>query len=206
MEFEEYKKEIVEHLRESVRLFSNKGKKELELRIAQKFLNVLAVPYTESELHQPKDEPPDVTFRNARFEIIELYDEDRRRHDEYRNKLKKAEAARNYSEIREVATWDLESVSLPELLVVAEKRLQIKKGYYSPDTKAGLDVLIYVNLQKITIDDEDSVFSGPIPQSSFLRRWRSVSLVFNRLMVCVACTSISAPEFIRIASGRVIRK
>ena len=41
MEFEKYKKELVEHLRESVRLFSNEGKKELELWTVKKFLNVL---------------------------------------------------------------------------------------------------------------------------------------------------------------------
>ncbi|MDH4231217.1 MAG: DUF1780 domain-containing protein [Nitrospirota bacterium] len=206
MEFEEYKKEIVEHFRESVRLFSNKGKKELELWTAQKFLNVLDVPYTDSELRQPKDEPPDVAFRDARFEIIELYDEDRRRHDEYRDKLKKAEIARDYSELLAVQTWDLELVSLTELLASAAERLERKKGKYSPDTKANLDIIIYVNLPKITIDDEDYVFSDQFPSNASLRRWRSVSLVFNRQIVCVAYASVRAPEFIQNASNRVIRK
>jgi hypothetical protein len=206
MEFEEYKKGRVEHLRESIRLFSNKGKKERERWIAKKFLNVLGVSYTAGELRQPREEPPDVIFRAAHFEITELYDEDRKRHDEYRNKLKKIEAARNYSEIGEVVSWDLEPKSLSELLVLAEERLEMKKGHYSPYTKAHLDVLIYVNLEKISIDDEDYVFTDPIPERSSLRNWRSASLVFNRDIVCGVQALISAPAFIRAIAGKVTRK
>lgn len=206
MGFKEYKKELIEHFQNSVRLFSNKGKKELEFWIAKRFLDITGVSYLESNLQQPKDDPPDVILNAARFEIMELYDNARRRHDEYKEKLKKVEAAKNYSEVINVENWDLEPLSLEELLAVADKRLKKKKGHYSPGAKANLDVLIYVNLQKIIIDEEDFIFTSPIPQDCSFRQWRSVSLLFNRQIVCVAYASSSAPEFIRAVAGKVIMK
>lgn len=206
MEFEEYKKELIEYFQESVRLFSNKGKKNLELWIAKRFLEIMRVSYIGSNLQQPKDDPPDVIFSTASFEIMELYDDARRRHDEYKEKLKKVEAAKNYSEVVNVENWDLEPLSLEELLAVADEQLQKKKGNYSPDAKASLDVLIYVNLQKIIIDDEDLIFTSPIPQGCSFRQWRSVSLLFNRQIVCVAHASPSAPDFIQAHVGKVIIK
>lgn len=206
MEFKDYKKELLEQMREAVRLFSNQGKTERELWITQKFLNVIGVPYAESELYRPNDEPPDVTFRDARFEIIKLYDEDRRRHDEYRNKLKKIEAARDYSEILDVEHWDIESISLSELIKIAEDHLQIKKGNYSPAIQDNLDVLIYVNMQKITIDDKDYVLTTPLLTTSFFLKWRSVSFIFNRDIVYVANASFLAPKFIQTVASKVVSK
>ena len=206
MGFEEYKKDLVAHRRKSVQLFSPKGKKELELWVTQEFLDVLGVSYAETELTQPKDDPPDVIFRDANFEIIELYDDDRKRHDEYKNKLKKAEAARDYSEIGEVENWDMVPVSLPELLSEVERYLQRKKGHYSPGTQAQLDVLVYINLQKKIVEEEDYVLPAPLPQSSPLRVWRSVSLVFNGHMVCVPHSLNSSPEIIRTKVGKVVKK
>lgn len=206
MEFEKYKKELVEYLQESVRLFSNEGKKERELWIVQKFLGVLDVHYTAREFYQPPDDPPDVIFHKGRFEISELYDEGRRRHDEYRDYLRKAQAAQNWEDIRAVETWDRMEMSLQEVVAAAEEGLRGKKGNYSPDTKMGLDALIYVNLRRLTIDDEDFLLDALSPQSSSLKLWRSVSLVFNRSVVCVIAASISAPEFIRTAAGRIVRE
>jgi hypothetical protein len=206
MGFEEYKKDLIEHRRKSVQLFSPTGKIERELWVTREFLDVLGVAYAASELKQPKDDPPDVIFRDANFEIIELYDDDRKRHDEYKDKLKKAEAARDYSEIGEVVSWDMEPVSLPELLLEVEGYLQRKKGRYSLATKARLDVLVYINLQKKIVEDEDHELPTPLPQRSPLREWRSVALVFNGHIVCVPHASNSSPEIIRTKAGKVVGK
>jgi hypothetical protein len=203
VEFEGYKKETVKHLRDSIRLFSSEGKKKRELWVAKKFLNVLGLSYTVSELLQPKDDPPDVTFRDARFEIMEVMEEGRKRHKEYKDKLKKVEIAQNYSEVLSTETWGQEMISLQELLGIVDDLLIQKKGDYSTDVKAKLDALMYVNLKKSYIEDEDYVFT--LPQDSRLRQWRSASLVFNRNIVCVSFASSSAPPFILAASGKVIK-
>ena len=205
MDFIEYKTKLVKRLRESQRLFSNRGKKELELWVVRNYLNTMGVPFSETELYQPKKDPPDVVFHNAQFEIMELYDEGRCRHDEYRRKLKKAEDAKDFSDVLETVNWDLEPLSLPELTAIAELRLKIRKENYSPAAMKRLDVLIYVNLQKIVLDEEDLVLPT-IPVESFFRRCRSVSLIFNKPIAYVAHTSADTPDFIRSAFGKIIWK
>ena len=205
MNFNEYKIRLLEHLQKSIRLFSNKGKKELELRVVKKYLNSIDLSYEYDELIQPPqhEEPPDIIFRDACFEVMELYDESRQRHRELKERLKRIIKAKNYSDVDEPETWDIEAVSLQELLARAENRLQSKKGHYSENTMANLDVLIYVNLPKITIDDEDLVFT--LDMDSKLTQWRSVSLVFNNNLVCIAYASTSAPDFIQNIAGDIIK-
>jgi hypothetical protein len=206
MEFEEYKRKSIKDFQESIRLFSHEGKKELEIWVSNKFLNTLNLAYTENEIIQqrPQDEPPDILFRDARFEVMELYDEERQRHKEYKDRLNKIKVATSYDNIPLPETWDINFVSLQELLTTVEERLHEKKGLYSRDAKAMLDVLIYVNLQKIKIRDKDYAFT--LNANSKLRQWRSVSLVFNPDIVCVAHASVCAPKFIRSTTGKVIRK
>lgn len=206
MEFEEYKKERIEALKESIQFFSNDGKKKSEVWVVEKFLNTLGLTYTESEIIQMSqvDEPPDVTFRDASFEVMELYDEERQRHKEYKNMLHNIEVATSYNDILKPETWDIDEVSLQRLLDIAEVRLHEKKGHFSADIKVDLDVLIYVNMRKITIDDKDSIVS--LPDASKLTQWRSVAFILNRPVVFVAYASDRAPDFIRDIAGRVIRK
>jgi hypothetical protein len=206
MEFEEYKMELIKDLQESIRLFSNEGKKELEVWVLDKFLNTLNLIYTGNEIIQTsqQNEPPDVLFRDAHFEVMELYDEERHRHKELKNMLNQIEAATSYNDCLNYETRDFKLMSLQALLTVAEERLHKKKGLYSADTKARLDALIYVNLQKIRIADKEYTFT--LSEDSKLRQWRSVSLVFNRDIVCIAHASFCAPEFIRSTVGMVIKK
>lgn len=198
--------ELIKDLQESIRLFSNEGKKELEVWVLDKFLNTLNLIYTGNEIIQTsqQNEPPDVLFRDAHFEVMELYDEERQRHKELKNMLNQIEAATSYNDCLNYETRDFKLMSLQELLTVAEERLHEKKGLYSADTKARLDALIYVNLQKIRIADKEYTFT--LSEDSKLRQWRSVSLVFNRDIVCIAHASFCAPEFIRSTVGMVIKK
>ena len=207
MEFEENKKTRVERLHKSVELFSNSNKKRRELWVVAEFLSTANVTYTEEELQHLHDDPPDVSFRDCRFEVMEILDDGRKRHDECKKELCRAIAANNESELYLTETWEQESLSLSEVLSDAAKKLQVIKGDKYRDTvKADLDVLIYVNKKKITIDDEDFELTEPI--SSSLSNWRSVSLVFNQRnnkgRVCVAHAQESAPSFIQAIVGRAI--
>ncbi len=205
MEFEDYKRDSIKNLEESVRLFSNNGKKETEIWVVDKFLKTINLPYTESEVKSLKsqNEPPDVAFRKACFEVMELPDEDRRRHKEFKEMLNKMRTATSYDDISKPETWDIKSVPLQALLSIAEDRLHKNKGHYSADTKTKLDMLIYVNLRNMRIDDRDYAFT--LPEDSKLRQWRSISLVFNSNIVCVAYASADAPEFIRAIARKVIK-
>ena len=132
-DFLKRKKDLIEESKESVDFFSGGNKWNREKWVVEKLLSSSGVRYNESELSEC-DEPVDVAFRDARFQIKEMMRfpdaKHRRRHDEYRSALQKAEAAETLEELasltpyREV-TWDQMVVeSLLETNVCWTPRLQ----------------------------------------------------------------------------------
>ena len=75
-------KERREALVESVRFFGAQRKPEREVWVADHFLENLNIAYSTEEVVSSDDDPPDVIFRDARFEIKEIMDPGRRRHAE----------------------------------------------------------------------------------------------------------------------------
>lgn len=202
MEFKEYKEMQILALRESVEFLSNKGRKERELWVVKEFLRTLGLEFYESELNSPTEDPPDVTFRGANFEVTELMDEDRTRHKEFKERLERLEAAQSYNDVLEHEDWHREALSPEEILKKVEERLEDKN--YSADFMANIDVLVYVNpVIKNYIDKKNLVFS--ISEDSRLRQWRSVSLLFNGRIAYVLFTSAGAPRYIQAFTGQVIK-
>jgi hypothetical protein len=80
-------------LLESVAFWSPEKKLEREVWVVKTFLRNLDVQYADAELVGESSEPPDINFRSARFEIKEILDPDGRRHEEYRQKLERANSA-----------------------------------------------------------------------------------------------------------------
>ena len=74
---------------ESVEYFQSANKPERERWVAQSFLTNLGVNFADGEL-MPGQDPPDVRFRDTNFEIKEILDEGRRRHQEYKKGLEEA--------------------------------------------------------------------------------------------------------------------
>jgi len=61
---------------------SPQNQKNSELWVANSFTENLCIPYKKSEFTIPSEDPPDIDFRDAHFEIKEILDPDRRRHDD----------------------------------------------------------------------------------------------------------------------------
>ena len=93
MDDDEYLERQRQDLRESVGYFAPQRKGERELWVARALLENLNIPHQETELVLAPEDPPDVFFRDARFEIKEIMDAGRRRHSEYREALRRAESA-----------------------------------------------------------------------------------------------------------------
>lgn len=91
-----YLEEQRKALRESVAFWSPERKLERELWVVKTFLRHLDVQYSDTELTPESSEPPDINFRGARLEIKEILDQDRRRHEEYRQKLEKRNPPRGF--------------------------------------------------------------------------------------------------------------
>jgi hypothetical protein len=160
-------------LRESVEFFSSANKPQRERITCIDFLCNLALPFAESEVVSSADEPPDVVFRSARFEIKEILDQGRRRHDEYRAALERAESATRASDLLEQFTpEDITPAQVGELVLGELDRVGSK---YPPALRRGLDALCYVNLQK------HFLVPGPMPSAAAFadRGWRSVSALIG---------------------------
>jgi hypothetical protein len=144
------------------------------------------------------NEPPDVCFRTARFEVKEILDPGRERHREYKEAL--VEALANGVVSNEQIGYspkDITPVCVGELI---QARLAELANHYAPAVKANLDALLYVNLTEYWLT------VGPMPQPQTFAQygWRSVSAVYGGRHALFFDAATSAPEFLRARVGTVL--
>lgn len=191
-------KEIVDWYEETIRFYRPGNQWELDSWVVKSFLTNLGEKFEETELVQPVQEPPDVQFRTANFEIKELLNPGRRRHQEYKYLL---EQAKSGTSIEELGTgYRQRSIKLSELLVYLQ---QIGKKYaarYSKGVMAALDLLIYVNLKGAHGLEKDCSLKSPVLES---QEWRSVSFV-KGIEAGVICAQEGAPELIRKQTHKIV--
>src|SRR5689334_22603145 len=99
--FAELKRERLEDLRASVDYFAVSNKEERERQTVRELLLNLGTRFRLREIVSvPRaEEPPDVRFRTASFEVKEILDEERERHREYKELLATAERATTIEEV-----------------------------------------------------------------------------------------------------------
>jgi hypothetical protein len=197
MNDEDFLKQSIRALEASVASFSPCNKRESERWVAESFVRNLHVKYDESEIVSPLDDPPDVEFRDARFEIKEILDPKRRRHDEYRQELERAKHLTDPKEL--FRTFEPKDISLEEIYRRCEDVANSLVTKYPAAVRSQLDLLLYVNLLGVMYVSE-----LPYPDTAALASagWRSVSFVKEQLSCCFHARS-DAPSFIREAVGRV---
>lgn len=170
---EEFLEDRRNALRESVEYFSAKNKPERERWVCHEFIKNLGLSYDEPEVVTPNDEPPDVVFRDCRFEIKELLDPGRRRHAEYKASLQKALKTTDPQDLLEQYTpQDITPQQIGDRIL---KELKVLQEHYAPSARRHLDVLFYVNLQ------EHFLKVGPMPPALLFAPygWRSVSAIIG---------------------------
>jgi putative endonuclease (uncharacterized protein DUF1780) len=197
MDDREFIEETVRALEESVRFFAPENKAEGELWVATAFLENIRIPFTEGELQSPSDDPPDVLFRDARFEIKEVLDPGRKRHLEYRQALERARKATSVSELLE--SFEPRDTTIQAVYDICLARVVDLDRKYPPSVRAGLDLLFYVNLRGIV-----GLKEAPFPDVNSIASagWRSVSFVKGQRSCCF-CAARDAPAFIAKTVGRV---
>ena len=72
---------------------SNARKWERERWVCQRLLQGLNIPYRSEDFTPAGQEPPDVLFRDAAFEVFFVLDEGRRLNDEWREELQRRRSA-----------------------------------------------------------------------------------------------------------------
>ena len=191
---EAYLKEHRDGLRAAVAYFSSTNKAERELWVSRHFCQTLGLRFKASDHQRSLIEPPDVLFRDAKFEVKEILDKGRRRHGEYKTALQRALAAREPSEL--VEEFIPTNATPAQLARRIKEILRELTDHYAPAVRAQLDILFYVNLQA------NFFVGGRMPsQRQFARfGWRSVSAYENSASL-VFFAAPNAPRFLRRRRG-----
>jgi hypothetical protein len=185
-----YLEKLLKHASETRVFFGNKMKPERERSICRAFLRAIGVSFIEQELIAPTDEPSDVAFRMAQFQIREILEPDRRRGDDWKSREKKYSEANSLDVLLEPYTPPT-SVSLAELVPIIIDALLKKAQKYGTGCK-DIDALVYVNLQKqfLAVDSDEPHLDRLKSQG-----WRSVSILFPPYGV-ILFAGPTAPDFL----------
>jgi len=74
------------HAKDTLHFLSNAMKPEREKAVCRALLRCMSIHFFDNEIIVPVEEPVDVSYRTARFQIRELMEDDRRRGDEWKKK------------------------------------------------------------------------------------------------------------------------
>jgi len=192
--------ERIASLEETIRFFGAgpDNQQAQERIVVEGFLRGLGVEFSASEIKTVNQGPPDAIFRDATFEVKELYPPERRRHDEYKLELAKAREAFWAEELFE--QFSPVDISLQEVVDQVSALALKYASQYAPAVRAGLDLLVYANLHHVW-----GITEGQFPDLSVLQNcgWRSVSFFRGSATSCVLAADAKAPQFVRAAVGRL---
>ncbi len=189
-------------VKESVDFFTSANKGAIERWACTEFLMNIGLDFQTDEVVLQADDPPDVIFRGARFEVKEILDPGRRRHDEYKEALSKARAATDPADLRVALVKDITPEDITPLgigsLISAKLAELVSKKYVELRFRASLNLLFYVDLTRHTLK------TGPMPDpeafSTFGFRSISVLMGWDALVYCAAS---NAPDFLLTKVGTV---
>jgi hypothetical protein len=187
--------EITRAIEKSVAFFSPRRKKDRELWIVEEFLKNLGINFNKEELKYSYEEPIDIVFRDANFQIKEIQEKERKRHKEFKDDLKKARCAKQFSELL--------THSIPQKITLQEivNRMQEELQSYiiDPAETKNVDILFYENIGHWGISSIEYVLPCE------WEKWRSVSMVGNGGICLIFCAKEDAPDFIRSNVGKLFR-
>lgn len=193
---------LLTHQAEQANAFlSNARKWERERWVCQRLLQALNVKHHLDEFGVSGQEPPDVLFREANFEVFFVLDQGRRLNDEWRAELDRRRSAFSLSQLvrretrpKRIGAAELQARLAPTLRKKAHNYLE--RGLDPGE----LDLLAFVSLKR-AVPDFNSHFPPP---TEYLRQgWRSLSLV-GPTFARVLFAHPDAPAFLRNNLGRSV--
>ena len=194
MEEKELIQETLTSYEKSISFFSNPNKLKRETWVITEFLKNLGIDFQKDELKSTSSDPPDIIFRNAAFEIKEIDEEKRRRHDEYKQKLEIAKSATNLKDL--MRPYKFKEITLQEVVNRINRKLE--KLTYSPDFCKKTNLLFYTNYSLI------GEHGYTIAKKEVWTKWQSVSTVANNNISCVLLVANNAPKFLRLKVGKIV--
>ncbi|HEY6610064.1 MAG TPA: DUF1780 domain-containing protein [Pseudomonas sp.] len=197
----DYLHHLVRQAEAATDLLSNGRKWERERWVCQRLLQALNIAHREEDFTPPEQQPPDVLFREACFEVFFVIDEGRRLSDEWREELARRRAAHSLAQLQRREP-KLRRIALAEVQQRLGATLRKKAHNYEERgiDLSELDLLAYVSFKR-EIPDFNSAFPPP---TEYLRQgWRSLSIVGpNYARVLFAHPD--APVFLRDNQARTL--
>lgn len=190
-EWESQKQQMIAFRKEALHFFSNENKLEREKYLVRQLLEAIKVGFKEDELLDA-EEPVDIAFRDCNFQVKEILNDGRRRYDEFRESLEKAEKAESWDDLLEPYTpRDLPMSEIVRLTLERAESLAGRK--YGPKEVAALDLLCYCNFCDVC--EIRSEFDLP-KHAAF----RSISVVSNRFRLVIYAGD-TAPDVLANSVG-----
>lgn len=132
------------HAADTLYFLSNSLKPQRERAVCRAFLRTIGLRFAEPEIVAPCEEPTDVCFRHARFQVRDLL-MGRRRGDEWKQRQTKWNKAHRDSETAEPVTWP-KPMRRFELVDAVTEALESKSKKYGQSGCAKTDALIYADI------------------------------------------------------------
>ncbi|KWS19914.1 DUF1780 domain-containing protein [Pseudomonas fragariae (ex Marin et al. 2024)] len=180
---------------------SNARKWERERWVCQRLLQGLNIAHRNEDFTPATQEPPDVLFRDGRFEVFFVLDEGRRLNDEWREELARRRSAFSLSQLvrREAKPKRIPASDLLHRLAPTLRKKSTNYRERGIDL-GGLDIIAFASLKREVLD----LNSHFPPPTEYLRQgWRSLSLV-GPTFARVLFAHPGAPDFLRTNLGRSV--
>jgi hypothetical protein len=189
------------HAVETRTLISNPVKPERERMVVRAYLRCLGIPFTEDEIASSNDEPVDVLFGEARFQIRDIVG-DRLRGKEWAEREQRYQAAQTVSDVTDPYTPSA-AISLDQAAKMVADALAGKARHYAPASIAILDALVYLDLANSHLGPLESATAPAVIDELSRQGWRSVSLLAVPYGA-VLLASTNAPKFLKTKSGLIL--
>ena len=154
--------------------------------ILRAFLRCLKIS---KEIKSIKSQFPDVQFRSHEFEIKEMLDQARRRHDEYKKHLNDLKRATKLSDLFE--TYTPVDITLDEIGKRIAHQIKGLCRKYPVEQRGKTNLLFYFNLHDTFFDPAEQV--GRI----LLQRELAISIGRGQQLGVYVASSIQAPQYIK---------
>jgi hypothetical protein len=190
-----------EHADRARRLFSNPRKPERERVVVRAFLRCVGETFEDSEIVASSEEPIDVRFRTADFQIMEIVG-DRKRGFDWRRRQDRYRDAQHVADVMEPYTPS-QPMSFDDAAQLVADRLSAKAARYGAAACARLDALVYIDLHNQHLWPLEPAGNGRAAAMLQTQGWRSASMLFVPYGV-VLLAAPTAPAIVRARAGLVL--
>jgi len=200
---QEYLAELRKHASNTRALLSNAQKQERERMVVRAFLRCTGVQFSDDEIQASNEEPVDVVFRSARFQVMDILG-GRMRGKDWRERERRYQTAESVSDLLEPWTSS-KPMSFGEVSQAIATGLAEKASRYGVDNCSKLDALVYVDLHGRYLQPLEPTMEAQAADEMSRQSWRSVLMLFLPYSA-VLNSKPDTPDFLKDKAGLILNK